>query len=310
MKTFKYVWFLLLLTLSAIGFSQEQPTMLFFTENAPFYNPAFTGTYGQVATVNNRTQWAGVTDAPVLQSFSYQRDFKNRAAWGVSFQNDKVFIEKQGVLAVDYNYKLDLSENSQLYLGLKGGAYFKSIDKARLNRLTNSSNNALDAVRNYSNPLLGVGVHLDTKYFFLSAGVPNLLNSKRYKESEGLVTTATDRPNLYLSTGVTLGLTKSLALKPAILYRGVSDAPNFYNLQLMLELKDKVGVGLSKMNNDYFGAMFIFKGMSFLDLGYAYEFSNRSSNIALKENNHELFVRFKFSNTSKQTASLDSTQSF
>jgi type IX secretion system PorP/SprF family membrane protein len=112
-----------------IGFSQEQPTMLFFTENAPFYNPAFTGTYGQVATVNNRTQWAGVTDAPVLQSFSYQRDFKNRAAWGVSFQNDKVFIEKQGVLAVDYNYKLDLSENSQLYLGLKGGAYFKSIDK-------------------------------------------------------------------------------------------------------------------------------------------------------------------------------------
>ena len=94
MKTFKYVWFLLLLTLSGIGFSQEQPTMLFFTENAPFYNPAFTGTYGQVATVNNRTQWAGVTDAPVLQSFSYQRDFKNRAAWGVSFKNDKVFIEK------------------------------------------------------------------------------------------------------------------------------------------------------------------------------------------------------------------------
>ena len=47
-----------------------------------------------------------------------------------------------------------------------------------------------------------------------------------------------------------------------------------------------------------------------LDLGYAYEFSNRSSNIALKENNHELFVRFKFSNSSKQVASLDSTQSF
>jgi hypothetical protein len=69
MKTFKYVWFLLLLTLSGIGFSQEQPTMLFFTENAPFYNPAFTGTYGQVATVNNRTQWAGVTDAPYCNHF-------------------------------------------------------------------------------------------------------------------------------------------------------------------------------------------------------------------------------------------------
>ena len=55
MKTITKTWFVLLLTISGIGFSQEQPTMLFFTENAPFYNPAFTGTYGQVATVNNRT---------------------------------------------------------------------------------------------------------------------------------------------------------------------------------------------------------------------------------------------------------------
>jgi type IX secretion system PorP/SprF family membrane protein len=220
--------------------------MLFFNENAMFYNPAYTGTYGQVATVNNRTQWAGITDAPVLQSFSYQSNFINKAAWGLSFQNDKVFIEKQGVVAIDYNYRLELSENSKLYLGLKGGAYFKSIDKERLNRLTNSSNNALDTVRNYSNPLIGVGVHLDNPNFFLSAGVPNLLNSKRYKENEGLVTTATDRPNLYLSTGGTLALGRNFALKPAILYRGVSDAPNFYNLQLMLELKDKVGVGSQK----------------------------------------------------------------
>ena len=94
MSAIKYAFFVLLLTICSIGFSQEQPTMLFFTENAPFYNPAFTGTYGQVATANNRTQWAGVTDAPVMQSFSYQRDFKNKAAWGLSFQNDKVFIEK------------------------------------------------------------------------------------------------------------------------------------------------------------------------------------------------------------------------
>ena len=310
MKTTKYTLVYLLLAICGFAFSQEQPTMLFFNENAMFYNPAYTGTYGQVATVNNRTQWAGITEAPVLQSFSYQSNFINKAAWGLSFQNDKVFIEKQGVVAIDYNYRLELSENSKLYLGLKGGAYFKSIDKERLNRLTNSSNNALDAVRNYSNPLLGVGVHLDNPNFFLSAGVPNLLNSKRYKENEGLVTTATDRPNLYLSTGGTLALGRNFALKPAILYRGVSDAPNFYNLQLMLELKDKVGVGISKMNNDYFGGMFIFKGMRFLDLGYAYEFSNRSSHIALKENNHELFVRFKFSNTPKQATSLDSDESF
>jgi hypothetical protein len=94
MKTTKYTLVYLLLAICGFAISQEQPTMLFFNENAMFYNPAYTGTYGQVATVNNRTQWAGITDAPVLQSFSYQSNFINKAAWGLSFQNDKVFIEK------------------------------------------------------------------------------------------------------------------------------------------------------------------------------------------------------------------------
>ena len=89
--------------------------MLFFNENAMFYNPAYTGTYGQVATVNNRTQWAGITDAPVLPSFSYQSNFINKAAWGLSFQNDKVFIEKQGVVAIDYNYRLDFRKQQIIF---------------------------------------------------------------------------------------------------------------------------------------------------------------------------------------------------
>lgn len=135
MKTTKYTLVYLLLAICGFAFSQEQPTMLFFNENAMFYNPTYTGTYGQVATVNNRTQWAGITEAPVLQSFSYQSNFINKAAWGLSFQNDKVFIEKQGVVAIDYNYRLELSENSKLYLGLKGGAYFKSIDKGEAEQI-------------------------------------------------------------------------------------------------------------------------------------------------------------------------------
>ncbi|MDC1449093.1 hypothetical protein N8336_03270 [Flavobacteriaceae bacterium] len=56
MKTTKYTLVYLLLAICGFAFSQEQPTMLFFNENAMFYNPAYTGTYGQVATVNNRTQ--------------------------------------------------------------------------------------------------------------------------------------------------------------------------------------------------------------------------------------------------------------
>jgi len=59
MKTTKYTLVYSLLAICGFAFSQEQPSMLFFNENAMFYNPAFTGTYGQVATVNNQTNGRG-----------------------------------------------------------------------------------------------------------------------------------------------------------------------------------------------------------------------------------------------------------
>jgi hypothetical protein len=40
MKTTKYTLVYLLLAICGFAFSQEQPTMLFFNENAMFYNPA------------------------------------------------------------------------------------------------------------------------------------------------------------------------------------------------------------------------------------------------------------------------------
>lgn len=286
------------LAVCLLGQAQEQPNMLFFQDNMLFYNPAFTGTYGQMASFNNRTQWAGIAEAPVLQSFAYNRDFKNKAAWGLSFQNDQIFIEQRGTVAADYNYRLELGNTHKLYLGIKAGGYFTSIDKTKLFRLTNTPNNALDAVRNYSNPLLGLGINYQTNNFHLAAGVPNILNSKRYKENEGLLTTATDRPNLYLSSSFTVAFSETLSLTPALLYRSISDAPNFLNLQLSLTFKEKMLVGISKMNNDYMGAMFLFKGMSFIDIGYAYEFSSNRNNRVLRANNHELFARIKWASKS------------
>ena len=263
-----------------------------------FYNPAFTGTYGQMVSLNNRTQWAGIAEAPVLQSFAYNRDFRNKTACGLSFQNDQIFIEQRGTVAADYNYRLELGNTHKLYLGIKAGGYITSIDKTKLFRLTNTPNNALDAVRNYSNPLLGLGINYQTNNFHLAAGVPNILNSKRYKESEGLLTTATDRPSLYLSSSFTVAFSETLSLTPALLYRSISDAPNFLNLQLSLTFKEKMLVGISKMNNDYMGAMFLFKGMSFIDIGYAYEFSSNRNNRVLRANNHELFARIKWASKS------------
>jgi hypothetical protein len=53
-----------------------------------------------------------------------------------------------------------------------------------------------------------------------------------------------------------------------------------------------VGVGMS--NNDYLSALILLKGVSNLDLGIGYEFGQRTSATALRENTMEFVVRYRF----------------
>jgi len=47
---------------------------------------------------------------------------------------------------------------------------------------------------------------------FIGLSTPNMLNSKRYKEAEGLVTNATDKPHLYTTAGFHLKLNNAITL--------------------------------------------------------------------------------------------------
>jgi type IX secretion system PorP/SprF family membrane protein len=265
-------------------------------------NPAFTGSQGQLIGIQYRTAWMGVEDAPRVASFSYNTAQKNNASWGLNFTSDRVYVENQGVIAVDYSYKLKLSENTRLYLGIKAGANYNNIDIDKLNRITTESNMALSGITNYMNPLIGVGALLKSKNTFLGISVPNILNSKRFKEEQGVQATATDKPHLYLSGGTSIGLAGGLSLRPALLYRMVADAPNQATVLAKLDYNDKVEVGIGMSNNDYLSALILLKGTSNLDLGIGYEFGQRTSATALRENTMEFVVRYRFNNKASQSS--------
>lgn len=279
---------------SAYGHAQQQPNFLFFEQNMSLYNPASTGTQGSFVGIGYRAAWAGIEDAPRATSFIYNTKEKNNASWGFSYLSDQVYVENQGVVAVDYSYKLQLSEATKLHLGIKAGGVFNNIDLNKLNRITQESNESLGNIDNYVNPAIGVGAHLISDKYFLGVSVPNFLNSKRFKESNGIATTATDKPHFYGSAGLNITLNATLLLRPMVLYRVVSDAPNQITALAQLELKKQIALGVGVSNNDYISAMLLFKGMKNLDFGYGYEMGQRTSSTALRANTHELLLRYKF----------------
>lgn len=279
---------------SAYGHAQQQPNFLFFEQNMSLYNPAATGSQGSFVNLGYRAAWSGIEDAPRATSLIYNSVEKNNASWGVSFLSDRVYVENQGMFTADYSYKLSISEGTNLRLGIKAGAIFNNIDLDRLNRITQESNESLGNVNNYINPSIGAGAFLMSQKYFIGVSVPNFLNTKRFKESNGVAATATDKPHFYASAGFSLPIGANLEFKPSMLYRVLSGAPNQITALGQLELKKQIAFGVGVSNNDYLSAMLMFKGMKSLDFGYGYEMGQRTSSTALRANTHELVVRYKF----------------
>ena len=113
-NTIKTLAFTVLVLSSIAVKAQQQPNFLFFEQNMSLFNPAYTGSEGSLAGLQYRSAWSGITDAPRAASFIYHTKEKNKASWGISYLTDRVYIENQGLVAVDYSYRLTLGSNTNL----------------------------------------------------------------------------------------------------------------------------------------------------------------------------------------------------
>ena len=292
-NTLKTLAFMVLVLSSIAAKAQQQPNFLFFEQNMSLFNPAYTGSEGSLAGLQYRSAWSGIEDAPRAASFIYHTKEKNKASWGISYLTDRVYIENQGIVAIDYSYKLTLGGNTNLYLGIKAGVVYNNLNATGLDRITQESNANLNSIQNYMNPLVGIGLLLKGEKYFIGLSTPNMLNSKRYKEAEGISTTATDKPHLYTTAGFHLKLNNATTLSPSMLHRMVADAPNQLTAIAKLTLKEKISVGVGVSNNDYISSMLLLK-LNQIDLGFGYEIGQRTSATALRANTSEIMLRYRF----------------
>jgi type IX secretion system PorP/SprF family membrane protein len=279
--------------LGSLVYGQQQPNYLFYQQNMSVINPAFSGSEGQFLAMNYSSSWVGVADAPRSATLVYNTAERNNASWGFSYLSDKVYVENQGIVSVDYSYKVQLSETTNLYLGLKGGALYNALDLNGLNRITNEPNAALSGIENYMNPLLGVGAYIKGEKAFFGISAPNVLNTKRYKEVNGIAVTATDRPHFYMTGGLNLAINDQIGFEPSVLYRFVNGAPNLVTAFANINFNNQVKVGTGISNNSYISGLVLFTGLERMDIGYGYEMGQRNSSVALRANSHELMIRYK-----------------
>ena len=207
-------------------------------------NPAFTGTQGGTnLKMTFRSQWSGIKDSPETQVVSFGTPTAgNRLGIGFSVINDKTFVEKQIQSFINFSYRLQLNSELNLYLGIQSGGNFYSVNSSNLNVYGGGEVTDQRLFLNYShiNPNIGVGIYLKHENFYFSLSAPKILNSERFKRTEGISSTPTDRVHTYTTAGVFIPLNEQWEFIPSFLLSYVRAAPMLLTLNATISYNKKI----------------------------------------------------------------------
>lgn len=276
-------------------FAQQEGVITNFMYHMNSYNPAYVGVDGEtMVTATFRQQWTGVQDAPGAQAVSFGTAAGKNLGIGISIYNSNTFVESQTFTGIDFSYRLQLSQVTELYLGLKAGGNVYSVNTSGLETYNVNTDPSISSISRF-NPNVGAGALLKSGKWHASLAVPRLLSTERAENNEGVATAAMARPHLYATAGYELMLNPAtnLMLQPSAIGRYVSGAPVSVDFNAMLSFDEDFGGGASYRTDGAFAGLINFSIRKRLLLGYAYEVSTRKE-LASARNTNEFLLRLLF----------------
>ena len=256
-------------------------------------NPAFTGTQGSIfLNTTYRRQWNALDNGPLVRAVSLGIPGETkRLNYGLLLFNDQTFIERKTQFFANFSYQLVLNDTWDLYLGLNAGGENFGVD---FNELKNVDARGDRSLENFSrfHPNVGVGLYLRSEALYFALSAPKLLQSKLFKDQEGISTTATDRMHLYATAGIKRPVSGSWFWVASALARYVHAAPWSVVLNTGLAYNNyEFNIGY-QWDSSY-SAAFMLQTDTFLSFGYSYQFPSASALNSLTGGNHELLVKIR-----------------
>jgi type IX secretion system PorP/SprF family membrane protein len=298
MKIFKRTSLVAIMVfLALLSKGQQDPMYSQYIFNLQTINPAYAGSWKTIGFMSlTRIQWVGLDGHPTTQTLSFQAPLKRQNV-GIGFNiiHDKVGLIRTLSVNLDYSYRIFLSDVTSLRLGIKGG-------------FTNFSNNLPEyeqypdgipdpafqtAIENKFMPNIGVGVYLDSPFYFLSLSLPKIIENN-YQSNLNNFFTKSELRHFFLTGGVVFRLSEFLKLKPTFMSQIVQGAPFLYDLSANFLLGNKVWLGGMYRSGDAVSAMAQWIINDNLRIGYAHDFTttdlrNFHSGV------HEIMLSFEFS---------------
>lgn len=293
---------LILLVFAALqGASQQEPVFTQYNFNLQTVNPAYAGTWENTGfMVLGRHQWVGISGAPQTYTFSFQTPVKSQNfALGMNLIADKIGLEKRTGANLDYSYRLQLTDKTNLRLGIKGGVTAYSNNMTQYTGYPGDPEDPvfMSDVETKLMPNFGIGAFLHNESYYLGISSPKILKTE-FSNNHSNFSTWGELRHFFLMGAYVFHLSEYLRFKPTFLVGSVLGATSVVDITANFLLGEQVWLGANYRTGDSFG----FIGQWIFDkrirIGYAIDYSVtplRSYHSAT----HEVMVSFEFPSARK-----------
>jgi type IX secretion system PorP/SprF family membrane protein len=278
-KTHKYNSFLLTALALVLActrvHAQQEPMYTQFFSNQLVLNPAYAGSRDGLSLVTMfRQQWVGFKGAPSTQTLSAHAPISNSSGVGVNLIHDRIGITDQFILNGVYAFRFDLGPG-RLAFGLQGQVRRRQMDWASTNPLNPTDNTFNYTTRNLFLPNFGAGLHYDIPdRFYFGFAMPQMLeNALNYAPNNPNQNLAQLRRHYYVMSGVVLGISDQVKLRPAFLVKYVQNSPVEVDVNLGVVIKERLTVGGTYRSGDSNDFFLQYQLSDKLRMGYAYDFA-------------------------------------
>lgn len=277
---------LLLVILAALAanvYAQQEHQYTQFMFNKLPINPAYAGARGVPSvTAIYRNQWMGFDGAPKSFLASFNSPFLTpRVGVGVTLSHVTIGLNRDFAGSLAYSYDVVADDKISLRAGLMGSIRSLGIDFSKA-MPDSPVDNSLESDRInsvYANVGAGLYFTYDER-FYAGFSVPRIY-SNAIGSNENLPAgfeTAKEYQHFYGMVGAIIPLGEGLNLMPALLTKYVKNAPFDVDVNINLEIKEKVIAGISyraggKGPGESIDLLLFWQAHPQFGVGMAYDFS-------------------------------------
>ena len=260
-----------ILFVAAPAFSQQLPQFTQYMYNTISINPAYAGSRDAFSVVGlHRSQWADFEGAPTTQTLSLHSPLRNdKVGLGLSVINDNAGYENYTYVYGDFAYRLDLSEDVTLRLGLKAGMSYYNLEDELFGFPDVANDPYFQQQINRWTPNFGAGFYLSSQNWYIGGSAPKLINNNNNEYSEYL---ALEQVHYYLTAGYVFDLTDNVKLRPTTLLKATSGAPLSVDVTATAIFNEKFYLGGTYRFDDAVGGFLDIELFDGFRAGYAYEY--------------------------------------